>query len=88
MPDQLTRREVDKILAEIRRDMRCLHDSFLEYKPYLDMAMKREARREMFQNAVIEKTTITLVWAIIVGAAALFWDGAVGHIKSVLAALK
>lgn len=85
---QFSRRQTDRVVAELRRDMRCLHDSFMEYKPYLDIALKREARREQFQRAVIEKTTITLVWSLIAGAGFLLWEGASSHIKSVLAALK
>ena len=45
------------------------------------MAMKREARREKFREAVIQKTTISLVWSGIVGCGLLLWSGLKDHLK-------
>lgn len=41
-----------------------------EQREYLDLALKREARREKVQSAVIEKTLTGLLWAALVGGAA------------------
>lgn len=40
---------------------------------WLDMLIAREAKRAAFQQAIIEKTTTALVWAVIVGFGAAFW---------------
>lgn len=52
-----------------------------EGKAYVEMAMKREARKEVFRQAVIEKTITSLVWSGIVGAAMLMWHGFKDHLK-------
>jgi len=40
---------------------------------WLDMLIARESRRAAFQQAIIEKTTTALVWAVIVGVSAALW---------------
>lgn len=40
---------------------------------WLDMLIAREAKRAAFQQAIIEKTTTALVWAVIVGFGAAVW---------------
>lgn len=40
---------------------------------WLDMLIAREAKRAEFQQAIIEKTTTALVWAVIVGVSAALW---------------
>jgi len=55
-----------------------------EEKTYITLAMKREARRETFQTAVIQKTTISLIWAMIVGFGYLFWEVLKNHLQSLL----
>jgi len=74
--------EESGVFKQLERDVKCLHDAVIGYKPYLEMAIKREGRREKFQNAVIEKAFIGMIWAALVGIGVLFWDGAVTHFKS------
>lgn len=42
---------------------------------YIKIVMAREARKEKFQQAIIEKTTVALLWSFIVGAGSLIWLG-------------
>lgn len=44
-------------------------------RQWVRLAIQREARIERFRSAVIEKTLTALIWAGIVGVAALIWRG-------------
>ncbi len=83
---RMMRRVSDRALASLTEDMRNLQQWHERFEPYLDMAIKREARRETFQRAVIEKTAIALVWLMIVGVGTLIVNGAIEHMKTVFAA--
>ncbi len=52
-----------------------------EEKEFVRLAIKREARKEAFREAVIQKTTISLLWSGIVGMALLLWTGLKDHLK-------
>ncbi len=78
----------DRALASLTEDMRNLQQWHERFEPYLEMAIQREARRETFQRAVIEKTAIALVWAMLAGLGGLLYVGAIDHIKAVFASMK
>lgn len=79
-----SRRESDKALESVKTDIQKLSEFMLEYRPYLEIAMKREARRERFQNAVIEKTLTVLIVAALGMLGAALWDGAISHLKTLV----
>jgi hypothetical protein len=56
----------------------CVHE---DHHEYIARVMAREARKESFQRAIIEKTTISLVWSFIVGIGYLIWQGITSHWK-------
>ena len=56
----------------------CIHE---DHHEYIAKVMEREARKEAFQRAVIEKTVVSLVWSAIVGFGILLWSGLKDHIK-------
>lgn len=76
-------KEEEQALRELRINIKCLHDSFVDYRPYLDMAIKRECRREKFQRAVIEKTIVTLAWSLLVGLGWLMYEGLLVFFRNV-----
>jgi hypothetical protein len=52
-----------------------------DQKEYVTMARKREARKEAFREAVIQKTSISLLWSALVGVGYLIWQGVTSHWK-------
>ena len=48
---------------------------------YISKVMKREARKEKFREAIITKTTISLIWSFLVGIGYLIWQGVTSHWK-------
>ena len=85
---QYYRRSTDKLLISIKSDLKCLHDSVVKYQPYLEMAIKREARRAAFQQAVIEKTAVALLWGMVAFIGTLLYEGAASHVKNLIASFK
>lgn len=73
----------ESTFMEFRADIKCLRDSVDEYKPYLDMAIRRECRRERFHRAVIEKTAVALAWTILAGVGWLLYEGLLAFFKNV-----
>jgi hypothetical protein len=69
------------VAAEIRPHIKRLEDAIKavdmseEERDWVRMAIKREARREAFHDAVIQKTITSLIWAGIVGLGVLIWRG-------------
>jgi hypothetical protein len=56
----------------------CVHQ---DHHEYIAKVMEREARKEAFHRAIIEKTTISLLWSFLVGVAYLCWQGITAHWK-------
>lgn len=54
------------------------------YEKLLEMLVKREAKREIFRDAVIEKTTSALILAGVLGLLALVWAGVGSEIKAIV----
>jgi hypothetical protein len=77
------RKEHAELLQQISISITELKERTLseEEKGYVLMAMKREARKEKFREAVIQKTTISLIWSAIVGTGILVWTGLKDHLK-------
>jgi hypothetical protein len=50
----------------------CVHQ---DHHEYIAKVMEREARKEAFQKAIIEKTLASLLWSAIVGIGYLIWSG-------------
>jgi hypothetical protein len=71
---------VNAKLAEIHEQIRT-HGMTTEERRYLDLAIQREARRERLQTAVIEKSTIGLVWFLLSVIALAVWKSFVSHVK-------
>lgn len=46
---------------------------------WVDLAIEREARRGVFQRAVIEKSLLGLIWAGIIGLGIVVRDYAIAH---------
>lgn len=67
----------------LHKDVRCLHLSMQKYQPYLEMAIERERLRAVFQQAVIEKTVIALVWSAIAGLGLLIYHGTVAYLHQI-----
>lgn len=65
--------KIDKLSARV-----CIHE---DHHDYIAIAMAREARKESFHRAIIEKTMSSLIWSSIVGLGYLVWQGITSHWK-------
>jgi hypothetical protein len=65
--------KIDKLASRV-----CIHE---DHHDYIAKAMAREARKEEFREAVIQKTTISLIWSFLVGVGYLIWQGVTSHWK-------
>ena len=46
-----------------------------EEREWVRLAIKADARRAKFQEAVIEKTLLAFIWFCVAGMGYLFWEG-------------
>ena len=68
-------------LAEIRKNVKCLHDSMelfvkdfdSEYKPFLKAAIADHVYWTKLKSDVVTHTAKGLIWAAIVGFLAMLW---------------
>lgn len=56
-----------------------LHMPTAEERAYLGLAVRRAARIEALQRAVIEKSLTALVWAFLAFLGLVFWEYVVSH---------
>lgn len=69
MPNERRKVDVDtrKAIADIRRDVKCLHDSFMAYEPYLKKVMETHQFWGRFREQVITGTAKSVIATVIVG---------------------
>lgn len=71
----MVRGAVTEAVAEAVR----LHMPSAEERAYLGLAVRRAARRERLQQAIIEKSMTGLVWAALGGVALVFFEWIQAH---------
>lgn len=54
--------ELSRGQRALQHDIKCLKDSIEKYEPYLESALKKEARWATMQDALIEKSMIAAIW--------------------------
>lgn len=47
-----------------------------KYEAYLESELEQKRQLALMRRAIIEKSLVALIWACIVGAGTLFWQGA------------
>jgi hypothetical protein len=82
--EQIVQTAVDRALESklvvIHEQIR-MHGMSTDERRYLDLAIRREARREQLQTAIIEKSTVGFVWFVLAAAGVALWKAFVAHVK-------
>lgn len=73
--------DVDRKLDELLEVQRAWEE---KYSAFLDMLIKREARREKLWDAVIDKGFTMLIIAAVVSLFSLAWNGALSELKTLI----
>jgi hypothetical protein len=71
--------KVDTLFTKVEALSYTLSGIHVGHHDYIEKTMQREARKEAFQNAVIEKTMIALLWSGVSGLGYMLWQGIQTH---------
>lgn len=74
--------DVDKRLSDGAGKMDRLLEFASKYEAHLEAQLKHAQELSLLRRAIIEKSLVALIWAMIAGAAALIWSGAKAWVLS------
>lgn len=76
--------ELGRHIAEIRRDIKCLHDSFEgfanTYRPILDKLMSNDLYWQRVREDVVKTTARSVVWVLLCGFCIAVWHAAQDYV--------
>ena len=78
-------RDVQGTLVEMRRDLKCIHETWDthvdEYGDLLKSVKRDRVDREKLRSAILEKSLTGAVWAMVVIVAVSLWDSFKSNLK-------
>jgi hypothetical protein len=68
------RESINAIVGQMRDDLNCIRRAIERYEPYLKDQIEARRRKDGLRRAVIEKSLVGAVWAVILFVGYSIWE--------------
>lgn len=68
------RESIDALVQQMRDDLNCIRRAIERYEPYLKDQLEARRRKDGLRRAVIEKSLVGTVWAVLLFTAYSSWE--------------